>query len=89
MELFDVKNRRTFLRKCKVEGLRPELLHLGAKVTIYGRQLLLTAYGDACTRAALEDQQQRCDWRSRMRSHAHSNPPASSALPPPTLVPNP
>jgi nucleoside-diphosphate kinase len=59
VELFDVKNRRTFLRKSKLEGLKPELLFVGAVTTVFSRQLKIVDYGDEYTRKALEDAQQR------------------------------
>lgn len=59
VEMFDCKTRRTFLRKTKVE-LKPERVYVGARVTIFGRQLDVVDYGDEHTRKALEDVQQRC-----------------------------
>jgi hypothetical protein len=60
VELFDVKNRRTFLRKSKLEDMKPELFFVGGKVKIFGRQLDIREYGDAHTRKALEGAQQKC-----------------------------
>ena len=65
VELFDVKNRRTFLRKSKLEDMKPELFFVGGKVTVFGRQLNITDYGDAYTRKALEGAQQRCETLSK------------------------
>jgi nucleoside-diphosphate kinase len=59
VELFDVKNRRTFLRKSKLEGMKPELFFVGGKVTIFGRQLDITDYGDVHTKKTLQGAQQR------------------------------
>lgn len=59
VELFDVKNRRTFLRRSKIEDLHPELFHIGGKVTIYSRQLDIVDYGDTFTKKHLEDAQQK------------------------------
>lgn len=61
VELFDVKNRRTFLRKSKLEGLKAHLFFVGAVTTVFGRQLKIVDYGDEYTRKALEAAQQRCD----------------------------
>lgn len=58
VEMFDCKSRKTFLRKTKVD-LKPERVHVGARVTIFGRQLDITDYGDECTRKRLESVQQR------------------------------
>ena len=60
VELFDVKNRRTFLRKSKIEDMKPELFFVGGKVTIMGRQLDIKAYGDAHTKKVLDGAQQKC-----------------------------
>lgn len=56
---FDVKLRRSFLRKSKIEGLKPELFVVGGKVTIHSRQLDIVDYGDSYTRKRLEAMQQR------------------------------
>ena len=60
VELFDVKNRRTFLKRSKIEDLKPDLFFVGGKVTIFGRQLDITDYGDLHTQKQLEGAQQRC-----------------------------
>lgn len=59
VELFDVKNRRTFLKRSKVEDLKVEMYYVGSKVTVFGRQLDITDYGDAHTQKQLENEQQR------------------------------
>jgi nucleoside-diphosphate kinase len=59
VELFDVKNRRTFLKRTKLEGLKTELFFVGSKVTIFGRQLDIVDYGDAFTQRTLADAKQR------------------------------
>eukprot|EP00892_Ulva_mutabilis_P003864 jgi/Ulvmu1/184/UM001_0188.1 len=58
VEMFDCKTRKTFLRKTRVE-LKPERIYVGARVTIFGRQLNIHDYGDEYTRKALESVQQR------------------------------
>lgn len=60
VELFDIKNRRTFLKKTKLEGLKREFFFVGGKVTLFGRQLDITDYGDAYTQKVLAGAQQRC-----------------------------
>lgn len=54
IEMFDVKNKRMFLKRCSCQGLRPEDLHIGSSVTIYSRQLKITDYGDVATRRKFE-----------------------------------
>ena len=47
VELFDIKQKRTFLKKNQMPGLKkPEL---NGSVTIYGRQMRITAYADQAT----------------------------------------
>jgi nucleoside-diphosphate kinase len=60
VELFDVKNRRVFLRKTKLEGLKPELYFVGASCTVLGRQLKIVDYGDEHTRKVLSAVKQGC-----------------------------
>ncbi|TPX36311.1 nucleoside-diphosphate kinase [Synchytrium microbalum] len=58
VEMYDIKNRRTFLKKTKadvfVEQLRP-----GNAVTILSRQLIVRDYGDDYTRTHLAQQMQK------------------------------
>lgn len=61
VELFDVKNRRVFLRRTKLEGLKPELFFVGGCCTVLGRQLNIIDYGDEYTRKALSAAKQRYD----------------------------
>jgi hypothetical protein len=60
VELFDVKNRRVFLRKTKLEGLKPEHFFVGGCCTVLGRQLKIVDYGDEYTRKTLSAVKQRC-----------------------------
>ncbi|KAK9810942.1 hypothetical protein WJX73_010291 [Symbiochloris irregularis] len=59
IEMFDVKARRTFLKKTRYESLPTEQLRPGNTVVVYGRQLKVLDYADAFTRRQLEWQQQR------------------------------
>ncbi|XP_075844581.1 nucleoside diphosphate kinase homolog 7 isoform X2 [Microtus pennsylvanicus] len=49
VEMHDVKNRRTFLKRTKYEDLRLEDLFIGNKVNVFSRQLVLVDYGDQYT----------------------------------------
>jgi nucleoside-diphosphate kinase len=51
VELFDVRSRKTFLKRSKVDGLSERDFYLGAKLLIFGRQLLIVDYGDENTKA--------------------------------------
>jgi len=39
IEMFDLKNRRTFLKKCEYPSIQLSDLYIGATVSIYSRQL--------------------------------------------------
>lgn len=53
IELFDIKNRRVFLKRCPFPSLQIKDLFLGAKLTIYGRQMVLVEFGDDYTKRSL------------------------------------
>ncbi|KAL2311447.1 hypothetical protein Nmel_003153 [Mimus melanotis] len=49
IEMYDVKNRRTFLRRTKYESLHLEDLYVGSKVTVFSRHLTIVDYGNLYT----------------------------------------
>jgi len=53
IEMYDIKNRRTFLKRCHYPDIVLEDLFVGAVVTIYARQLAVLDFGDAFTKRAL------------------------------------
>jgi len=59
VEMYDIKNRRMFLKRCKYEDLQAEQLYIGSTITVYGRQLKLMDYGDDFTRNSLESNSER------------------------------
>ncbi|PNH12910.1 Nucleoside diphosphate kinase 7 [Tetrabaena socialis] len=59
VEMVDIKNRRQFLKRTKYEELKPALLYLGSTVTVFGRQLKITEYGDEFTQGKWESQSER------------------------------
>lgn len=59
LELFDLRTRKTFLRRCKVPGIAESDLYLGAKLMIYGRQIDVTDYADELTRRKLSAKRQK------------------------------
>ncbi|MEW5319871.1 MAG: hypothetical protein WDW38_010990 [Sanguina aurantia] len=59
VEMVDIKNRRTFLKKTRYEDLRPELLFMGSTVVVFSRQLKIIDYGDEYTRRQLESSSER------------------------------
>eukprot|EP00775_Hariotina_reticulata_P006258 gene6258-6496_t len=59
VEMFDIKNRRHFLKRVKYEGVTPQQLYVGSTVLIYSRQLRLVDYGDEATQLANEGRSER------------------------------
>lgn len=53
VELYDLKNRRTFLKRCSYPSVRLADLYVGAQVTIYARQLRILEFGDRFTEQSL------------------------------------
>lgn len=70
---FDVKARRTFLKRSFCETLTLDQLYPGNSVLVYGRQLHLRDYADQFTRKALEHQLERS-------ATAQSTVPAAAVL---------
>ena len=59
IEMYDIKNRRTFLKRCYYPGVKLEHLYLNAKVTVFSRQLEVVAYADEFTKRHLSSQQEK------------------------------
>ena len=59
LELFDLKNRRTFLKRTPYASVSLASLYLGATLTVYARTLRVISYGDESTRSRLEADQGR------------------------------
>ncbi|KAJ1552427.1 Nucleoside diphosphate kinase 7 [Cladochytrium tenue] len=58
VEMYDIKQHRTFLKRTKTElGLRD--LHVGSSVSLFSRQLAVKAYGDEYTANALRKELER------------------------------
>lgn len=53
IEMFDLKNRRTFLKKCEYPSIQLGDLYIGATVSIYSRQLKVVDYADDYTQSKL------------------------------------
>jgi len=54
IEMYDPKNRRTFLKKCRYESITLKDLYLGAKISVYSRLLTVVSYGDDFTKRSLQ-----------------------------------
>lgn len=53
IEMYDVKNKRTFLKRCKYPQVVLEDLFIGALVTVYARQVKVVDFGDPFTKRQL------------------------------------
>ena len=49
IEMYDIKNKRIFLKRCPYPSLDQKELFVGSTVTIFSRPLKLSAYGDVAT----------------------------------------
>lgn len=59
VEMYDIKNKRLFLRRCKCEGLRLGDMFIGSTKNILSRQLKFVDYGDEFTQRQLSSTKQR------------------------------
>jgi hypothetical protein len=59
-ELYDIKNRRTFLKRCPAPHVKLPNLYLGAVVTLHARQLKILEYSDTFTKKTLSKSRQKC-----------------------------
>jgi hypothetical protein len=50
----DLKNRRKFLRRCELPTASLKDFYLGATVSVFSRELVITDYGDEFTKNALQ-----------------------------------
>lgn len=59
LEMYDVRNRRTFLKRCKFPSVTLSDLFVGAQLTVYARQLKVVGYADETTKRELSQKQSR------------------------------
>ncbi|XP_065096615.1 nucleoside diphosphate kinase homolog 7 isoform X3 [Paramisgurnus dabryanus] len=59
VEMFDMKNQRTFLRRTKYDDLHADDLFVGNRVNVFSRQLNLIGYGDQYTTNKLGSKKER------------------------------
>ncbi|KNC50898.1 nucleoside diphosphate kinase [Thecamonas trahens ATCC 50062] len=59
LEMYDIKNRRTFLKRTRYEDIELSDLYIGATVTVYSRQLHVIDYGDEYTAQTIGSQLER------------------------------
>ncbi|XP_014475601.1 PREDICTED: nucleoside diphosphate kinase 7 [Dinoponera quadriceps] len=54
VELFDLRTRKTFLKRTRCEGIKADDIHVGAIVTIFSRNMKITGYADTYTKNKLQ-----------------------------------
>ncbi|XP_050462271.1 nucleoside diphosphate kinase 7 isoform X1 [Cataglyphis hispanica] len=59
IELFDLKTKKTFLKRTVCEGIEAKDFYIGAVVTIFSRCIQIMGYGDNYTKIKLETQMQK------------------------------
>lgn len=59
VEMYDVKNRRLFLKRSVIDGLQVQHLFLGATINIHSRQLSITDYADERTSNLLRNKNEK------------------------------
>ncbi|KAK2582248.1 hypothetical protein KPH14_004594 [Odynerus spinipes] len=59
VELFDLKTKKTFLRRTKCEGIQAKDFYVGAVVTIYSRNIKITGFADENTKTKLQTKTQK------------------------------
>ncbi|NWR30464.1 NDK7 kinase, partial [Tachuris rubrigastra] len=59
IEMYDVKNRRTFLKRTPYESLHLEDLYVGSKITVFSRRLSIVDYGNPYTSRKLGSRKER------------------------------
>ena len=53
IEMFDIKNKRLFLKRTKLDNVRLSDLYIGSTINILSRQLTFADFGDEFTRQKL------------------------------------
>lgn len=71
IEMFDIKNRRTFLKKCEYPSISLSDLYIGATISIYSRQLKVVEYADDFTLNKLAPKQEKTLGIVKPDAYAH------------------
>jgi len=71
IEMFDIKNRRTFLKKCEYPSVALKDIYIGATISIYSRQLKVVEFSDDYTKNALSPKQEKTLAIVKPDSYAH------------------
>ena len=79
VEIYDPKNRRTFLKKTAMPAVKLEHLFVGATVVVLARTLKIAGYADEATRKRLATQRERRARRRRSVLCGADPPPRAAA----------
>ena len=60
IEMYDIKNRRTFLKRSPATNLSLGQIYVGATITLHARQLHIVEYADDFTKRTLSMTRQKC-----------------------------
>jgi nucleoside-diphosphate kinase len=58
IEMFDIKLKRLFLRRCNIASVSKKELFLGNTIAVYGRHLVIKEYGNDYTKGQVENSKQ-------------------------------
>ena len=56
---YDIKNRRTFLKRTDYPSITPDHLFIGAEITVWSRNLKVVEYSDAFTKDKLAERSEK------------------------------
>lgn len=59
LDMYDIKSRRTFLKRCSYPSVKLSDLFIGAQFTVYARQLKVVEFGNEFTKRELSTKQSR------------------------------
>lgn len=69
IEMYDVKTKRLFLKRCAYPSLTPNELYVGATINVFSRPLRIVDYGDEATRRQLTTKAGECMVALDMERH--------------------
>jgi nucleoside-diphosphate kinase len=54
IDMYDIKNKRVFLKRCEYAGINLEDMYIGSVLTVYSRQLTISEYADKFTQNSFQ-----------------------------------
>ncbi|GET92908.1 nucleoside diphosphate kinase, putative [Leishmania tarentolae] len=70
IEMYDLKTKRLFLKRCAYPSLSPNDLYVGATINVFSRPLRIVDYGDDATRKRLTGNSGECMIAVDMQHHS-------------------